>query len=322
VRGAGHVVLLALFVGLTAACGQTAVPSPPGDCVVADAPTQTPYPTYTAYPTYTPFPSPDAGDVESLVWPFGSRDDVILWADAADFVGVEMVVEGRVVRTYASDKAVFLNFAEDYQGTFQVVIFPEDLAKFSDPPETFFYGRQIRVQGLIKQYQGAPEIVVRDPWQIEVALTPGQDESPNCGTPVVVQVVVTATPPAASEPTGSPAGATQVRKPEAVPSEPQAGGASGVVDWQEAAAFAGETVTVAGEVVETYNSGKVVFLNFDEDYSHTFKVVIFPEAWPLFPQAPEELYRGRAVQVTGLVKMYQGAPEIIVETPDAIKLAE
>jgi micrococcal nuclease len=63
-------------------------------------------------------------------------------------------------------------------------------------------------------------------------------------------------------------------------------------------------------------------LNFDEDYQRTFKVVIFPDAWPLFPQPPEDMYQDQLVQVTGLVKMYQGAPEIIVETPDAIYILE
>jgi micrococcal nuclease len=94
------------------------------------------------------------------------------------------------------------------------------------------------------------------------------------------------------------------------------------VDWQDAAAFVGQTITVEGRVVATYNSGKVVFLNFDEDYRHTFKVVIFPDAWPLFPQPPEDMYQGRLVRATGQVKMYQGAPEIIVETPDAIEILE
>lgn len=320
-RWARQIVMLVLFVSLAAACGQATVSPSPGDSVGNIAPTYTPYPTQTPYPTYTP-PSPSIS-VESLVWPNGPRDDVIPWTDAADFVGTETIVEGTVVRTYNSSKAVFLNFAEDYQGTFSVVIFPDDWSKFPRPPEALFYGRRIRVQGLVEDYQGAPEIVVRDPWQIEIALTLGQEEACDCGTPVAVQVVVTATPSATDElVTTEPeaVAATQPAGPtaEATESSPT----TEVVSWQDAAAFVGQTVIVEGQVVDTYNSGKVVFLNFDEDYRNTFTVVIFPDAWPLFPQPPEDMYRGRWVRVTGWVKMYEGAPEIIVETPDAIEILE
>jgi DNA/RNA endonuclease YhcR with UshA esterase domain len=220
-----------------------------------------------------------------------------------------------VVGTHNSGRAVFLNFAEDYQGTFSVVIFPDDWQKFPRPPETLFYGRRIRVQGQIEEYQGAPEIVVRDPWQIEVALTFGREEACDCGTPVVIEVVITSTPLAvdeaveAGEPLELTAGATEASTVE-------------VVNWQDAAAYAGQTVSVEGQVVDTYNSGKVIFLNFDEDYRHTFKAVIFPDAWPLFPEPPDSLYLGHMVRVTGQVKMYRGAPEIIVETPNAIDILE
>jgi DNA/RNA endonuclease YhcR with UshA esterase domain len=164
---------------------------------------------------------------------------------------------------------------------------------------------------LIRQYEGSPEIIVRDPWQIEVALTLGQEADCDCGTSVAVQVV-TATPPATGESAEEVTGVTQT--PPATTTV--------VINWQKAAAFVGQTVTVEGRVVDTYNSGQVVFLNFDEDYRHTFKVVIFPNAWPLFPQPPEDLYRGRMVRVTGQVKLYQGAPEIVVETPGAIEIME
>jgi len=310
-------VALVLFVSLAVACGQTAASPPPGDGTAPaapDAPTYTPYPTYTLYPTYTP--ASPATELESLIWPKGPRDDVIAWADAGDFVGTEMIVEGTVVRTHNSGKAVFLDFAENQQEAFSVVIFPEDWDKFPRPPEALFYGREIRAQGLIQLYEGAPEIIVREPWQIEVGLTLGAAEACECGTPSVIEIVVTATPSEtvqlapAVEPTHPAQNATEA--PPAIQ----------VVGWQNAADFNGQTVTVEGQVVATYNSGKVVFLNFDEDYRQTFKIVIFPNAWPLFPQPPEDMYRGRLVRVTGQVQIYQGAPEIIIETPEAIQILE
>lgn len=310
----GQLVMLVLTISLAVACGQTAASPSSGTVTNNDVPTCTQYPTYTPYPTYT-LPSLSA-DVESIVWPNGLRDDVISWTDAAEFVGSEMIVEGTVVQTHNSGKAVFLNFAEEFQGTFSVVVFPEDWHKFPAPPETLFYGRRIRVQGLIEEYQGTPEMVMRDPWQIEVALTLGQEEACECGTPVVTQVVVTATPSAREE----PASASEPVVSTADATEPSPD--IQVVNWQDAAAFDGKMVCVEGRVLATYNSGKVIFLNFDEDYRSTFKVVIFPEAWPLFPQPPEDMYQDQLVRVTGQVKMYQGAPEIIVETPDAIQIVE
>jgi DNA/RNA endonuclease YhcR with UshA esterase domain len=306
--------MLVLFASLATGCSEITTSSSPGDGTTSNAPTYTPYPTYTPFPTYTP--ASLLPDAQSLVWPNGPRDDVILWTESADFVGTEMIVEGTVVRTYNSGKAVFLNFAEDYRGTFSVVIFPDDWAKFPRPPETLFYGRRIRVQGLIEQYQDIPEVVVRDPWQIEVALTLGQEEACDCSTPAVVQILATATPLVGDESaqTGKPA--------EPTTDVTEAPVAIEVVNWQDTAACAGRVVTVEGQVVDTYNSGKVVFLNFDEDYRHTFKVIIFPDAWPLFPQPPEIMYRGRLVRVTGQVEMYQGAPEIIVEIPEAIEILE
>ena len=317
---ARQIATLVLLTSLAVACDQIVASPSPGIEANNSAPVYTRYPTYTLYPTYTPYPTytmPSlSADVESLVWPNGPRDDVISWTDAADYIGTELIVEGTVVRSHNSGEVVFLNFSEDYQGTFTVVIFSEDWSKFPQPPEMLFYGRQIRVQGPIEEYQGAPEIVVRDPWQIEVALTLGREEACDCGTPVVIEVTVTTTPSVSDEPTLT----SEPVQPTTAVTEPAP--AIEVVNWQDAAAFAGQTVTVEGQVVDTYNSGKVVFLNFDEDYRHSFKVVIFPEAWPLFPVPPEEMYRGQLVQVSGQVKMYQGAPEIIVETPDAIRILE
>jgi micrococcal nuclease len=79
---------------------------------------------------------------------------------------------------------------------------------------------------------------------------------------------------------------------------------------------------VEGQVVDTYNSGKTVFLNFDQDFRNTFKAVIFADAWPLFPAPPENYYKNKAVRVTGQIKMYQNAPEIIVDRPDQIEIIE
>jgi DNA/RNA endonuclease YhcR with UshA esterase domain len=238
---------------------------------------------------------------------------VIPFEDAADFVDEEITVEGTVIKTHNSGNAVFLNFSPDFDG-FTAVIFTDDWNKFPSPPEDLFYGKLVRVEGLIEEYEDTPEIIIRDPWQIEVALTLGQPILSNCDCPTETQAQ-TQTPatitPTTAEPTPTPEAAAEVVAEK-----------ESAISWQDAADYEGQTVTVKGHVVDTYNSGKVVFLNFDKDYKNTYKVVLFPDAWSLFPAPPEEYFLDKVVRVTGLVEIYQGAPEITVKQPEQIELVE
>jgi DNA/RNA endonuclease YhcR with UshA esterase domain len=95
-----------------------------------------------------------------------------------------------------------------------------------------------------------------------------------------------------------------------------------VISWQEADKYYGKSVTVEGKIVKTYNSGKVVFLNFHPDYKRYFTAVIFKSAFSKFPNNPENYYMNKKVQITGLVKNYQGSPEIILNSPSQIKIIE
>jgi len=215
-----------------------------------------------------------------------------------------VTVEGTVVRTYNSGNAVFLNFHRDYANHFKAVIFPDDWPKFPQPPEELFKGRLVRITGVVQEYRGAPEIIVEEPGQIEMALSaydlvrppgcpPCPGSTPEASPVVAVTATLTASPPPPV-----------------------------IVSWQDAAQYYGQTITVEGTVVATYNSGKVIFLNFDKDYRNTFKVVIFPNDWPKFPEPPEKLFLNKKVRVKGLVKEYQGAPEIIVEEPEQIEVVK
>ncbi|NJN96120.1 MAG: hypothetical protein HC875_19450 [Anaerolineales bacterium] len=154
-----------------------------------------------------------------------------------------------------------------------------------------------------------------------MALTLGQPVVSNCdcqqAQALPPPTVTPTTPVAASEAPPTEAAAT------AEPVEVDAAVAPGtIISWADAAAYEGQTVTVEGRVVDTYDSEKVVLLNFDQDYRTTFKVAIFADAWPLFPAPPHEYYRDKLVRVTGQIKMYQNAPEIIVEQPEQIEIVE
>ena len=92
-----------------------------------------------------------------------------------------------------------------------------------------------------------------------------------------------------------------------------------MIPWQEAGAHAGRRVTVEGVVVDTYRSDKVIFLNFSSN-RNDFKAVIFASAWNRWPERPDELYFGQTLRVTGLVKLYEGVPEIIVDDPEQVEV--
>lgn len=92
--------------------------------------------------------------------------------------------------------------------------------------------------------------------------------------------------------------------------------------WQDADKHYGEYVTVKGQIVRTHNSGKVCFLNFHPDYKRHLTLVIFASAFGSFPANPEKYYKDKEVVVTGNIKEYNGQPEIILNTPDQIKVVK
>ncbi|TYB32102.1 MAG: thermonuclease family protein [Candidatus Mcinerneyibacterium aminivorans] len=92
------------------------------------------------------------------------------------------------------------------------------------------------------------------------------------------------------------------------------------INWRKAGEFVGEEVAVTGKVIDTYDSGKAIFLNYHKDYKHTFTAVIFKSDEYKFNFEPEKYYLNKKIKVKGKIKVYKGAPEIIVEEPSQIKL--
>ena len=97
-----------------------------------------------------------------------STSRVILWQDADKHYGEYVTVEGKIVATHNSGKACFLNFHPNYKRYFTAVIFASAFPLFPANPETFYYGKKVRVSGYIKEYKGKPEIILNDPSQIEI----------------------------------------------------------------------------------------------------------------------------------------------------------
>ncbi|MBU7048264.1 MAG: thermonuclease family protein [Theionarchaea archaeon] len=92
-----------------------------------------------------------------------------------------------------------------------------------------------------------------------------------------------------------------------------------IIDWSNAHKYYNQYVIVKGTIVGTYNSGTVCFLNFDTNYQF-FTAVIFASDFLGFPFVPEIFYLSKTVYIIGIIKEYNGSPEIIVKTPDQIRI--
>lgn len=100
----------------------------------------------------------------------------------------------------------------------------------------------------------------------------------------------------------------------------------GVLDWSQATAHVGETVTIQGPVKSTkYASGSdgaPTFLDIGASYpdENRVTVTIWGEDRSGFSSAPEELYRGQTIQVTGEIYLYEGTCHIEVSSPTQISV--
>jgi endonuclease YncB( thermonuclease family) len=90
------------------------------------------------------------------------------YTEAPNHIGEYACVSGKIDHVYTSRKGtIFLNFCPDYKTCpFGVVIFGSDAYKFSNPKQ--YEGQTLEITGLIKSYQGRPEIVLKDLGQIKI----------------------------------------------------------------------------------------------------------------------------------------------------------
>ena len=96
------------------------------------------------------------------------ESEVISWKDAHKYYGQKVSVEGKIVRTHHSGKACFLNFHANWKKYLTAVIFARDFSKFPEHPEEYYYSKTVRITGIVKEYRRKPEIILRDPSQIEI----------------------------------------------------------------------------------------------------------------------------------------------------------
>lgn len=96
-----------------------------------------------------------------------------------------------------------------------------------------------------------------------------------------------------------------------------------VIQFQQAADYAGQTATVEGILQSVFNNHVAVYLGFKNPHNGAFKIRIMKDAWSNFPSPPDLLYQaGMKIQVTGTIKWYQGDPVIYVDHPSQIVIVE
>jgi len=89
----------------------------------------------------------------------------------------------------------------------------------------------------------------------------------------------------------------------------------------DAKTHVGQTVTVEAAVSEIHRtrSGRQILINLNGRYpNNALTAVIFQNDFAKF--ANVESFNGKAVQVTGAIKLYRGKPEIVLSDPSQIKL--
>lgn len=88
--------------------------------------------------------------------------------------------------------------------------------------------------------------------------------------------------------------------------------------------YKGKTITVCAKVTDTYVSKTdegTTFINFGKPYpKSSFTVVIFETDLSNFKYTPSVYLKDKNVCITGLVKIYKGKPEMIVNKEEQIKI--
>ena len=137
-------------------------------------------------------------------------------------------------------------------------------------------------------------------------------------------VLILATSVMACAPSATPT--APARTPAPTQQAPAPTPTTSAILWSEAINHIGERTTVYGPVIgATYASsskGQPTFLNVGKNYPDParFTVLIWGSDRSKFSPAPENQFKGRTIYVYGLIELYQGSAEIIVNSPSQIQV--
>jgi hypothetical protein len=126
-------------------------------------------------------------------------------------------------------------------------------------------------------------------------------------------------------PTGQDVTTDQFAQEKTLAEVPTPAVPAGIVPWQDAEKYIGQTITVDGTIQSDVNHlPKAVYLGFTSPHDGALLVRIFDRDIGKFPYDLTAL-QGKHVQITGLVTLYppEGVdPEIIVTDPDQIRIVD
>jgi DNA/RNA endonuclease YhcR with UshA esterase domain len=85
-------------------------------------------------------------------------------------------------------------------------------------------------------------------------------------------------------------------------------------------------VRVTGTIssIDISEKSKIIFINFGKNYNTSFSAMIHDEDMSSFIAAgiddPSEYFKNKTVSVEGIVRISNGKPEMIINSPDQIKI--
>jgi hypothetical protein len=95
-----------------------------------------------------------------------------------------------------------------------------------------------------------------------------------------------------------------------------------VVDAADAADHVGSAVTIEGDVAVARSDAEALVLELAPLTQKSFRAVLVRSLFSSLPRAPERVYEGKRVRVTGIVQSFQGRPEMVLESASQIEIVD
>lgn len=98
------------------------------------------------------------------------------------------------------------------------------------------------------------------------------------------------------------------------------------IEWKDASSHVGETVTLYGPVADSTfassSTNQPTFINVGAAYpsGNRVTIIVWGEDRGNFPSAPEKMYEGKTICVTGEIYVYDGVCNIKITSPGQIKI--
>lgn len=78
--------------------------------------------------------------------------------------------------------------------------------------------------------------------------------------------------------------------------------------------------------VDVSERSKVIFLNFGKNYNTSFSAMIYDNSVPSFVMAginePDKYFKNKTVAMEGIIRISNGKPEMVIDSPDQIKIID